>query len=100
MGERDKRRVLAPRRNGSTPIRQRNMSADNGGRGMGVIEFIEVHRAEYLEELKEFLRIPSVSTRSEHKADIERAAHWVAEKLRAAGLENVEITPTKMYPLV
>src|ERR1700685_791374 len=67
---------------------------------MKLIEYIESRRDEHLNELKEFLRIPSVSTKSEHKADIERAAHWVAEKLRAAGLENVEITPTKMHPLV
>ena len=67
---------------------------------MNLIESIESKREEHLNELKEFLRIPSVSTKSEHKPDIERAAHWVAEKLRAAGLENVEITPTKMHPLV
>jgi acetylornithine deacetylase/succinyl-diaminopimelate desuccinylase-like protein len=67
---------------------------------MNLIEYIESRRDEHLNELKEFLRIPSVSTKSEHKPDIERAAHWVAEKLRAAGLENVEITPTKMHPLV
>ena len=67
---------------------------------MNLIESIESKRDEHLNELKEFLRIPSVSTKSEHKPDIERAAHWVAEKLRAAGLENVEITPTKMHPLV
>jgi len=67
---------------------------------MGLIEYIESKREENLDELKEFLRIPSVSAKSEHKPDIEKAAHWVAEKLRAAGLENVRITPTKMHPLV
>src|SRR5271155_210071 len=67
---------------------------------MKLIEYIESKREEHLNELKELLRIPSVSTKSEHRPDIERAAHWVAEKLRAAGLENVEITPTKMHPLV
>src|SRR6202158_2105524 len=67
---------------------------------MGLIEYIESKREENLDELKEFLRIPSVSAKSEHKPDIERAAHWVAEKLRAAGLENIRITPTKMHPLV
>jgi acetylornithine deacetylase/succinyl-diaminopimelate desuccinylase-like protein len=62
--------------------------------------YIESHRDAHLEELKEFLRIPSVSTKSEHKPDIEKAAHWVADRLRAAGLENIEIVPTKMHPLV
>ncbi len=67
---------------------------------MNLIQHIESKREEHLNELNEFLRIPSVSTKSEHKPDIERAAQWVAEKLRAAGLENVEIMPTKMHPLV
>src|ERR1700734_59371 len=67
---------------------------------MKLTDYIESRREENLNELKEFLRIPSVSTKSEHKPDVERAAQWVAEKLRAAGLENVEIAQTKMHPLV
>jgi acetylornithine deacetylase/succinyl-diaminopimelate desuccinylase-like protein len=67
---------------------------------MDLIGYIDSKRDEHLNELKEFLRIPSVSTKSEHKKDIERAAEWVAEKLRAAGLENVELSPTKMHPVV
>ncbi|MGP8156104.1 MAG: dipeptidase [Candidatus Acidiferrales bacterium] len=67
---------------------------------MELIEYIESRREEHLKELEEFLRIPSVSAQSEHKPDIERAARWVAEKLRGAGLENVAITPTNMHPLV
>jgi acetylornithine deacetylase/succinyl-diaminopimelate desuccinylase-like protein len=67
---------------------------------MDLISYIDSKRDEHLNELKELLRIPSVSTKSEHKQDIERAAHWVAEKLRAAGLENVELSPTKMHPVV
>jgi len=67
---------------------------------MELIELIESKREEHLKELEEFLRIPSVSAQSEHKPDIERAARWVAEKLRWAGLENVEIKPTNMHPLV
>lgn len=67
---------------------------------MDLIGYIESKQEDNLNELKELLRIPSVSTKSEHKADIERAAHWVAEKMRAAGLESVEIVPTKMHPVV
>ncbi len=67
---------------------------------MDLIGYVESRREEHLNELKELLRIPSVSTKSEHKADIERAARWIAEKLRAAGLENVEIVPTRLHPLV
>lgn len=67
---------------------------------MSFLEYIENHRDFNLAELTEFLRIPSVSTKSEHKPDIERAAKWVAEKLRAAGMEKVEIISTKLHPLV
>jgi len=67
---------------------------------MELIDYIESRREAHLDELKELLRIPSVSAKSEHKSDIEKAAKWVADKLRLAGLENVEITPTKMHPLV
>lgn len=67
---------------------------------MNVIEFIESHQQQYLEELKEFLRIPSISTRNEYKPEIERAARWLAEKLRSAGMEGVEVIPTATHPLV
>ncbi len=67
---------------------------------MNLTDYIDSKRDENLSELKEFLRIPSVSTKSEHKPDVERAAQWVAGKLRGAGLENIEIVPTKMHPLV
>ncbi len=67
---------------------------------MDLAEYIESHRDAHLQELCEFLRIPSVSTKSEHKQDIERAAKWVAEKLRGAGMEKVEIVPTPLHPLV
>jgi acetylornithine deacetylase/succinyl-diaminopimelate desuccinylase-like protein len=80
-------------------VSQTGCSMMEGDR-MNVVEFIESHRAEYLEELKDFLRIPSVSTRSEYKADIQRAASWVAQNLRSAGMERVEIVPTQLHPLV
>src|SRR5712672_4748742 len=67
---------------------------------MNLANFIEDHHEQHLAELCEFLRIPSVSAKSEHKPDIERAASWVSEKLRAAGFKKVEIVPTSMHPLV
>lgn len=67
---------------------------------MSAVEYIESHREEYLEELKEFLRIPSISTKNDHKPDIERAAVWIAAKLRSAGMATVEIVRTQLHPLV
>ncbi len=63
-------------------------------------EYIDSMRDTHLEELKDFLRIPSISTKSENKGDLERAANWVADKLRAAGMDSVEILPTGGHPMV
>ena len=67
---------------------------------MDLTQYIDSRRDAHLHELNEFLRIPSVSTQTAHKGDVERAAKWVADKLRAIGLDTVEIIPTKMHPLV
>src|ERR1039457_4362109 len=66
----------------------------------GVAKYIEDHKDAHLKELCELLRIPSVSTKTERKPDIERAANWVAEKLRKVGMSKVEVIPTKGHPLV
>ena len=60
---------------------------------MNLTEFIESRREQHLAELCEFLRIPSVSAKSENKPDIERAAKWVAEHLRAAGFPKSKSSP-------
>ena len=62
--------------------------------------FVEDNQSRLLEELQEFLRIPSVSTLPEHFPDVRRAAEFVAASMRAAGLENIEIIPTAKHPLV
>jgi len=67
---------------------------------MTLTEFIEGRREQHLIELCDFLRIPSVSAKTEHKPDIERAAKWVAERLRSAGFKTVEIVSTNLHPLV
>ena len=53
----------------------------------------------YLNEVCAWLRIPSVSTQPQHKADVAQAAVWLAEKLIGAGMENGEIIPTAGHPL-
>jgi acetylornithine deacetylase/succinyl-diaminopimelate desuccinylase-like protein len=61
---------------------------------------IEANRERFLEELKAFLSIPSVSTLSERAADVQRAAEWTADQLRAAGMTRVQIMPTAKHPVV
>ena len=63
-------------------------------------DFIEEHREQYVKELSDFLRIPSISSLSEHADDVRRAGEWVAERLRKAGMEAVEVMPTGGHPVV
>jgi hypothetical protein len=52
-----------------------------------IAAYVDANRERFLEELESFLRIPSISTLPENRGDIGRAAAFVAEGLRAAGLE-------------
>ncbi|MEK5230557.1 dipeptidase [Lysinibacillus sp. FSL K6-0232] len=58
------------------------------------------HREAHLEELKEFLRIPSISSLSEHKEDIQHAAKWLAGAFEKLNLENISIMETEGHPVV
>src|SRR5216684_3080449 len=62
--------------------------------------FVEQNQNRFLEELKDFLHIPSISTLPEHKPDVEKAAQFVADSLKRVGIENVELIPTAGNPLV
>jgi len=64
------------------------------------LDYARSHRDEFLAELKEFLTIPSISTQAEHKADIERAAGWLRDKLLDAGFPKAEVMPTAGHPVV
>jgi acetylornithine deacetylase/succinyl-diaminopimelate desuccinylase-like protein len=65
-----------------------------------VIDFIHASRDRYVEELKQFLAIPSVSALPEHRADVRRCAEWVAAEMGRAGLENIRVIDTAGHPLV
>lgn len=64
------------------------------------VEYLSARRSASLDELLEFLSIPSVSSLPEHEEDVRRAAAWAAERLRSAGLEHIEILPTGGHPVV
>lgn len=57
-------------------------------------------REEHLEQLKDFLRIPSISALSEHKPDMQKAAEWLKDSFHQAGLENLSIDETEGHPVV
>ncbi|HET9195541.1 MAG TPA: dipeptidase [Vicinamibacterales bacterium] len=65
-----------------------------------VVDYINVHRDRYVDELKEYLAIPSISALPEHSADVRRAAEWTADALRTAGMENVRLIDTPGNPVV
>ncbi|MDT3425924.1 acetylornithine deacetylase/succinyl-diaminopimelate desuccinylase-like protein [Paenibacillus forsythiae] len=67
---------------------------------MSYTEYFASRRDEHLNELTEWLKIPSISALSEHKDDILAAAQWLADTLGKAGLEHVEIHPTGGHPAV
>jgi acetylornithine deacetylase/succinyl-diaminopimelate desuccinylase-like protein len=64
------------------------------------VEFAKSNQQRFIDELKDLLRIPSISTLTEHKADVRKAGEYVATELRRIGLENVEVIPTKGHPLI
>ena len=64
-----------------------------------VLARVEREQPQYLEELKEYIRIPSISTDPDHKGEVLRCAGFLADKLRAAGL-TVETIETGGHPLV
>ena len=62
-------------------------------------DFFTTNRSRIRDELFEFLRIPSVSARSEHNRDTERAAEWIAAAMTKIGLKT-SIHPTAGHPIV
>ncbi len=65
-----------------------------------VIDFINTHRDRYVDELKEYLAIPSISALPQHKDDVRRTAEWSADHMRRIGLQNVRLIDTPGFPVV
>ncbi len=63
-------------------------------------DYIQSQAERYEEELFDFLRIPSISTESRHRADVRRCAEWVAERCREVGPADVELVETSGHPIV
>ncbi|MGV8017521.1 MAG: M20/M25/M40 family metallo-hydrolase [Ignavibacteria bacterium] len=63
-------------------------------------KYIDKNKNRFLEELKEFLRIPSVSNEEKHADDVKKAAEWLLDKLSDVGMENIKIYETDGHPIV
>lgn len=62
--------------------------------------YLDQNQSRFVNELLDFVRIPSVSAKPENIPDVQRAAQWVAARLTAAGAERAEVLPTAGHPVV
>ncbi len=62
-------------------------------------QWLSQNDSRIMDELFDFLRIPSISARSEHTPDVKRAAEWVHKKMQAIGFSS-RIEPTAGHPIV
>ena len=65
-----------------------------------VIDYINTNRDRYVEQLKEYLAIPSISALAEHADDVKACAEWTAAELERVGLEHVRLIETPGNPVV
>lgn len=64
------------------------------------LSYLKQNQSRFLDDLKDFVSIPSISTDPNAKADMLRAAEWAADQLRRLGCQNVQILPTAGHPVV
>ncbi|HMB94292.1 MAG TPA: hypothetical protein VKP65_25815, partial [Rhodothermales bacterium] len=64
------------------------------------LEYAHAHADDFVSQLEDFLRIPSISTDSAYKDDVRRAAQWLADHLQAIGIDTVEVMETGGHPIV
>jgi acetylornithine deacetylase/succinyl-diaminopimelate desuccinylase-like protein len=65
-----------------------------------VIDFINLNRDRFVEELKGYLAIPSVSALPEHAGDVRRCAEWTRSELERVGMQNARLIETPGHPIV
>ncbi len=67
---------------------------------MSALSYVQAHREVFLEQLKSFVSIPSISTLPQHRDDIHRAAEWLLEHLRGLGLTGELLPIENGHPMV
>ena len=63
-------------------------------------DYLDANQSRFVDELLDFVRIPSVSASTAHVEDVVTAGNWVVQRLVAAGVENVRMMPTAGHPVV
>jgi acetylornithine deacetylase/succinyl-diaminopimelate desuccinylase-like protein len=64
------------------------------------LTYARTHRPRFLEELKEFVRFPTVSAQPKYNGYLKECANWLAGHLERIGLEQVQVMPAKYHPIV
>ena len=64
------------------------------------LQYAQDHQVQFLQDLQEILRIPSISTAVENKNDMQKTASWIAAQMNALDLINVQIFQTPGHPVV
>ena len=67
---------------------------------MSWIAYLEQNQSRFIDELLEFISIPSVSSSDEHFQDVVRAGDWVVARLKSAGIVNARTMETETHPVV
>jgi acetylornithine deacetylase/succinyl-diaminopimelate desuccinylase-like protein len=67
---------------------------------LNALKYAHEHRDQFLDELEEFLKIPSISTDPVHQSDMTRAAEWLVFSLKSMGVQKAQLFPTQKHPIV
>jgi acetylornithine deacetylase/succinyl-diaminopimelate desuccinylase-like protein len=65
-----------------------------------IVDFINVNRDRYIQELTTYLAIPSISALPQHAADVRRCAEWTRDEMARIGLHNTRLEETPGHPVV
>jgi acetylornithine deacetylase/succinyl-diaminopimelate desuccinylase-like protein len=65
-----------------------------------VVDFINVNRDRYIDEMKRYLAIPSISALPEHKGDVRKCAEWTRDEMQRIGLHDCRLEETPGHPVV
>jgi acetylornithine deacetylase/succinyl-diaminopimelate desuccinylase-like protein len=65
-----------------------------------ILDHIQTHRDDYIQQLKGFLAIPSISALPDHAPDVRRCAEWCVSELQRIGLKNAALHETPGHPIV
>src|SRR6186997_894872 len=65
-----------------------------------VVDFINVNRDRYIDEMKRYLAIPSISALPEHNGDVRKCAEWTRDEMSRIGLQKCRLEETPGHPIV